>query len=286
MIMGEVCTRLSYCAVSHGRPVTRPEESTNVARRSRRWASACGDHRSIVRPAHGGASASPPRSRRTRAELPPEVLIRTSGAGAALHTVLDAGHLESQHRDRPRSTGWRAWAVATAHARTAGSFPQAIPAHSTNRRMVDLARSMANCSTPSATRAVGCDSHDGRATPPAAEHAPMVRYYHPDEFANSRARHGPSTSNRGRGHKRTRPPTRMTGGRRPVVDRRPCGVPLPTLIIRDNRRRVRNAAPGLVWAGDWRWDASAGNAFRLPVYREPPKSRPFAASKAVSATAT
>ena len=196
MILGDVCTRAcSYCAVSHGRPA-----SVDTAE-PQRVADAIGilDLNYVVITSvdrddlpDGGASMFAETIRETRARLPDcriEVLIPDfQGNEAALHAVLDARPDILNHNTETVPRLYRM-------ARSGGRYARTLELLDRSRRyapdiptksglMVGLGEEKDELvDTLHDLRKAGCGILTiGQYLRPSADHAPMVRYYHPDEF--------------------------------------------------------------------------------------------------------
>jgi lipoic acid synthetase len=201
MILGDVCTRAcSYCAVAHGRPgAVDPGEPARVA-------SAIGTLglnyvvvTSVDRDdlPDGGASIFAATIRATRARVPEcriEVLIPDfQGDEAALRTVLDARPDVLNHNTETVPRLYRM-------ARSGGRYPRTLELLDRSRRyapdiptksglMVGLGEEREELiATLRDLRHVGCGILTiGQYLRPTEAHAPMVRYYHPDEFRELKA---------------------------------------------------------------------------------------------------
>ena len=140
----------------------------------------------------GGASVFAETIRRTRAEQPGcriEVLIPDfQGSEAALHTVLDARPDVLNHNTETVPRLYRA-------ARSGGRYSRTLELLARSRRyapniatksglMVGLGEEPAELvETFTDLRAADCQVLTiGQYLRPTPSHAPMVRYYHPDEF--------------------------------------------------------------------------------------------------------
>jgi lipoic acid synthetase len=197
MILGHVCTRAcSYCAVKHGRPdVVDEAEPARVGRAIETLGLSYVVITSVDRDdlPDGGASAFAGTIRETRARLPAcriEVLIPDfQGNEAALHRVLDARPDVLNHNTETVRRLYRM-------ARSGGRYSRTLELLDRSRRyapniptktglMVGLGEDHAELvDTFRDLRAVGCEILTiGQYLRPSAERAPMVRYYHPDEFA-------------------------------------------------------------------------------------------------------
>jgi lipoyl synthase len=196
MILGDVCTRAcAYCAVAHGRPgAVDTGEPARVA-----------DAIGILNLTYvvvtsvdrddlpdGGASIFAETIRETRARLPEcriEVLIPDfQGDERALHTVLDA---------RPDVLNHNTETVPRLYkmARSGGRYARTLELLDRSRRyapdiptktgvMVGLGEEREELvATFGDLRDVGCGILTiGQYLRPSDRHAPMTRYYHPDEF--------------------------------------------------------------------------------------------------------
>jgi len=196
MILGDVCTRAcSYCAVEHGRPgAVDIAEPVRVADAIKTL-----DLRYVVITSvdrddlpDGGASMFADTIRETRARLGDcriEVLIPDfQGNEAALQTVLDA---------RPDVLNHNTETVPRLYkmARSGGRYARTLELLDRSRRyaphvptktglMVGLGEEKHELlATLADLRDVGTGILTiGQYLRPSAAHAPMVRYYHPDEF--------------------------------------------------------------------------------------------------------
>jgi lipoyl synthase len=196
MILGDVCTRAcSYCAVAHGRPTAvDTAEPSRVANAIKVLDLNYVVITSVDRDdlADGGAAIFAQTIRETRARLPEcriEALIPDfQGNESALHTVLDAGPDVLNHNTETVSRLYRM-------ARSGGRYARTLELLERSRRyapgiptktgvMVGLGEERAELvDTFRDLRAVGCQVLTiGQYLRPSAAHAPMVRYYHPDEF--------------------------------------------------------------------------------------------------------
>jgi lipoic acid synthetase len=197
MILGDICTRAcSYCAVAHGRP--DPVDSSEPSRVARAVNALALDYvviTSVDRDdlADGGASvfaASISETRAVRPECRIEVLIPDfQGNEAALRTVLDARPDVLNHNTETVPRLYRLVRSGGRYARTLDLLQRArriapdIPTKSgvmvglgeTHEELVGTFRDL---------RTVDCQVLTvGQYLRPSEAHAPMVRYYHPDEFA-------------------------------------------------------------------------------------------------------
>jgi len=196
MILGDVCTRAcAYCAVAHGRPAAvdagEPERVANAI-------STLGLNYVVITSVDrddlddGGASIFAETVRQTRSRLPQcriEVLVPDfQGDEQALRTVLDARPDILNHNTETVPRLYR-------FARSGGRYARTLELLERSRRlapdiptktglMVGLGEERAELvATLSDLRAVDCQILTlGQYLRPSAAHAPMVRYYHPDEF--------------------------------------------------------------------------------------------------------
>jgi len=201
MILGDVCTRAcAYCAVAHGRPhPLDPAEPRHVGEAIHALNLSYVVITSVDRDdlADGGASAFADTVRETRARLPEcriEVLIPDfQGNEAALQAVLDAKPDILNHNTETVPRLYRM-------ARSGGRYPRTLELLDRSRRyapgiptktgvMVGLGEEHEELvATFKDLREVGCGILTiGQYLRPSAGHAPMVRYYHPDEFRDLKA---------------------------------------------------------------------------------------------------
>ncbi len=196
MILGDICTRAcSYCAVAHGRPhPLDAAEPERVADAIRTLGLSYVVITSVDRDdlADGGASVFAETIRRTRALQPEcrvEVLIPDfQGNEAALHTVLDARPDVLNHNTETVPRLYRIARSGGRYSRTLQLLDRArghapdIPTKTglmvglgeTHDELVQTFRDL---------RAVDCQVLTiGQYLRPSPSHAPMVRYYHPEEF--------------------------------------------------------------------------------------------------------
>jgi lipoic acid synthetase len=196
MILGDVCTRAcSYCAVAHGRPAPMdPDEPARVARAIETLGLSYVVITSVDRDdvPDGGAGIFADTVRETRARLPHcriEVLIPDfKGNLAPLQTVLDA---------RPDILNHNVETVPRLYrmARSGGRYERTLELLARSRSyapdiptktglMVGLGEEHDELlATFRDLRSVGCEILTiGQYLRPTSEHAPLVRYYHPDEF--------------------------------------------------------------------------------------------------------
>jgi len=197
MILGDVCTRAcSYCAVAHGRPgAVDPAEPERVAHAIQTLDLNYVVITSVDRDdlPDGGASIFADTIRETRARLAQcriEVLIPDfQGSEPALHAVLDA---------RPDVLNHNTETVPRLYkmARSGGRYARTLELLDRARRyapdiptktgvMVGLGEEPEELiATFQDLRNAGCGILTiGQYLRPTAAHAPMARYYHPDEFA-------------------------------------------------------------------------------------------------------
>jgi lipoyl synthase len=204
MILGDVCTRAcGFCAVMTGRPTWfDPDEPRRVAEA----VAAMGlEHVVVTSVARddlpdGGASVFAETIRRLRERCPGmgvEVLIPDfNGEPAPLRAVLEAGpdilnhnvetveRLQGPVRRRARyDRSLGVLAGAKSDARELG-----LTVHTKSSIMVGLGEERDEMlATFRDLRAVDCDILTiGQYLRPTADHLPLVRYYHPDEFADLR----------------------------------------------------------------------------------------------------
>jgi len=196
MILGDVCTRAcAYCAVAHGRPgALDPHEPERVARAIETLGLNYVVITSVDRDdvADGGASIFADTIRQTRTRLRScriEVLIPDfRGNEPALRTVLDARPDVLNHNVETVPRLYRM-------ARSGGRYDRTLELLDRSRRyapdvptktglMVGLGEEHDEIvATLEDLRSVGCEILTiGQYLRPTADHAPMARYYHPDEF--------------------------------------------------------------------------------------------------------
>jgi lipoyl synthase len=196
MILGDVCTRAcAYCAVAHGRPApvdTGEPDRVAVAVQTLglNYVVITSVDRDDV--SDGGASIFADTVRATRARMPEcriEVLIPDfQGHEDALHTVLDAKPDVLNHNTETVPRLYRM-------ARSGGRYTRTLELLDRSRKyapdiptktglMVGLGETRDELlATFGDLRAVGCDILTiGQYLRPTPSHAPMTRYYHPDEF--------------------------------------------------------------------------------------------------------
>jgi lipoic acid synthetase len=196
MILGDVCTRsCSYCAVAHGRPdgvdTAEPERVANAIQTlDLNYVVITSVDRDDLK--DGGASIFAETIRHTRARLPLcriEVLIPDfQGNEEALQVVLDARPDVLNHNTETVPRLYRM-------ARSGGRYARTLELLARSRRyapgiptktglMVGLGEEQDELvATLRDLRAVDCQVLTiGQYLRPSPSHAPMVRYYHPDEF--------------------------------------------------------------------------------------------------------
>jgi lipoyl synthase len=197
MILGDICTRAcSYCAVAHGRPneldLAEPARVAEaIARMQLQYAVITSVDRDDL--ADGGASIFAATIRETRARVPDcriEVLIPDfQGIESSLHAVLDAAPDVLNHNIETVPRLYRM-------ARSGGRYPRSLELLDRSRRyapaigtktgiMVGLGEEFDEILTVfDDLRRVGVAILTiGQYLRPSLDHAPMSRYYHPDEFA-------------------------------------------------------------------------------------------------------
>jgi len=201
MILGDVCTRsCSYCAVAHGRPApVDTAEPERVARAIHTLDLNYVVVTSVDRDdlPDGGASIFAATIRETRARLRHcriEVLIPDfQGNEQALHAVLDARPDVLNHNTETVPRLYRM-------ARSGGRYQRTLELLERSRQyapdiptktglMVGLGEERQELiETLKDLRRVDCQVLTvGQYLRPTAGHAPMVRYYHPDEFRDLKA---------------------------------------------------------------------------------------------------
>jgi lipoic acid synthetase len=201
MILGDVCTRAcSYCAVAHGRPAA--VDAAEPARVAEAIAVLGLDYvvvTSVDRDdlADGGASIFAETIRETRARTTQcriEVLIPDfQGNEAALRAVLDAQPDVLNHNTETVPRLYRMARSGGRYSRTlellarARQYAPGIPTKS--GLMVGLGEEKSELiATFGDLRSAGCSILTiGQYLRPTDAHAPMVRYYHPDEFRELKA---------------------------------------------------------------------------------------------------
>ena len=197
MILGDICTRAcAYCAVAHGRPnELDTAEPARVAEAVARMALQYAVITSVDRDdlADGGASIFADTIRLIRASVPNcriEVLIPDfQGMDTPLRTVLDAGPDVLNHNTETVPRLYRM-------ARSGGRYTRTLELLDRARRheggmatktgiMVGLGETFDELvSVFDDLRGVGVSILTiGQYLRPTPTHAPMTRYYHPNEFA-------------------------------------------------------------------------------------------------------
>jgi lipoic acid synthetase len=197
MILGDVCTRAcAYCAVSHGRPPGLDRaEPARVADAIAGMALQHAVITSVDRDdlSDGGAMIFADTIREIRQRVPGcriEVLIPDfQGSESSLHTVLDAGPDVLNHNIETVPRLFRM-------ARSGGRYPRSLELLDRSRHykpaiptktgiMVGLGEEVDEVvSALDDLRRVGVSILTiGQYLRPTPKHAPMARYYHPDEFA-------------------------------------------------------------------------------------------------------
>ena len=197
MILGDVCTRAcAYCAVTHGKPneldLAEPARVAHaIEAMTLRHAVITSVDRDDL--ADGGAAIFADTIRETRTRVPScriEVLIPDfQGLESALHTVLDARPDVLNHNIETVPRLYRM-------ARSGGKYPRSLELLDRSRHyasgiatktgiMVGLGEEFDELvSVFGDLREVGVSILTiGQYLRPTQTHAPMVRYYHPDEFA-------------------------------------------------------------------------------------------------------
>ena len=197
MILGDVCTRAcAYCAVAHGKPNELDvAEPARVAEAIERMALQYAVITSVDRDdlPDGGAWIFAETIQQTRARVPHcrvEVLIPDfQGVESSLRTVLDAGPDVLNHNIETVPRLYRM-------ARSGGKYPRSL-------ELLDRSRRYAPAIATKTGIMVGLGEHHdevvtvfddlrrvgvsiltiGQYLRPSPKHAPMTRYYHPDEFA-------------------------------------------------------------------------------------------------------
>jgi lipoic acid synthetase len=196
MILGDVCTRAcAYCAVAHGRPTELDlAEPARVAEAIARMGLQYAVITSVDRDDQkdGGASIFAETIRLTRARVPGcrvEVLIPDfQGVESSLRTVLDAGPDVLNHNIETVPRLYRM-------ARSGGRYQRSLELLDRSRRyradiatktgiMVGLGETVEEIiAVFDDLRQVGVSILTvGQYLRPSPTHAPMARYYHPDEF--------------------------------------------------------------------------------------------------------
>jgi lipoic acid synthetase len=198
MILGDICTRAcAYCAVAHGKPneldLAEPGRVAEaIARMRLQYAVITSVDRDDL--ADGGASIFAETIRQTRARVPGcriEVLIPDfQGLEPSLRAVLDAGPDVLNHNIETVPRLYRM-------ARSGGKYSRSLELLDRSRRyrpsiatktgiMVGLGEERDEILPVfDDLRRVGVPILTiGQYLRPSPKHAPMTRYYHPDEFAD------------------------------------------------------------------------------------------------------
>jgi lipoic acid synthetase len=198
MILGDVCTRAcAYCAVAHGKPneldLAEPARVADaIAQMALRHAVITSVDRDDL--GDGGAFIFADTIRRTRERVPGcriEVLIPDfQGLESSLRTVLDAGPDVLNHNIETVPRLYRM-------ARSGGKYARSLELLDRSRRyrpsiatktglMVGLGENVDEVvAVLDDLRVAGVSILTiGQYLRPSPAHAPMVRYYHPDEFAD------------------------------------------------------------------------------------------------------
>lgn len=201
MILGDVCTRsCSYCAVAHGRPgavdTAEPERVANAVHTlDLNYVVITSVDRDDLK--DGGASIFAETIRETRARLPEcriEVLIPDfQGKEEPLRAVLDARPDVLNHNTETVPRLYRMARSGGRYVRTlelldrARQYAPHIPTKT--GLMVGLGEEHDELvATLEDLRKVDCQILTiGQYLRPTEAHAPMVRYYHPDEFRDLKA---------------------------------------------------------------------------------------------------
>jgi lipoic acid synthetase len=197
MILGDICTRAcAYCAVAHGKPneldLAEPRRVAEaIERMNLRYAVITSVDRDDL--ADGGASIFAGTIRETRERVPGcriEVLIPDfQGLEPSLRAVLDAGPDVLNHNIETVPRLYRM-------ARSGGRYPRSLELLDRSRHyrpgiatktgiMVGLGEAFDEIlAVFDDLRRVGVSILTiGQYLRPSLKHAPMTRYYHPDEFA-------------------------------------------------------------------------------------------------------
>jgi lipoyl synthase len=196
MILGDICTRAcSYCAVAHGKPT---ELDLDEPRRVAEAVAAMGLKYAVVTSvdrddqADGGAGIFAETIREIRLRMPAtrvEVLIPDfKGEEAPLRTVLDAGPDVLNHNTETVPRLYRMARSGGKYARTlellnrSRTYAPHIPTKT--GLMVGLGEEYDEVvQVFRDLRGVGVSILTiGQYLRPSPAHAPMTRYYHPDEF--------------------------------------------------------------------------------------------------------
>jgi lipoic acid synthetase len=198
MILGDICTRAcAYCAVAHGKPneldTAEPGRVAEaIARMQLQYAVITSVDRDDL--SDGGASIFADTIRLTRERVPScriEVLIPDfQGQETSLSAVLDAGPDVLNHNTETVPRLYR-------KVRSGGKYPRTLELLDRSRTyrpeiatktgiMVGLGEERDEVlAVFDDLRNVGVSILTiGQYLRPSPKHAPMVRYYHPDEFAD------------------------------------------------------------------------------------------------------
>jgi lipoyl synthase len=202
MILGDTCTRAcGFCAIKTGRPTWFDEDEP---RRVAEAVSILGLEHVVVTSvarddlADGGAHVFAETIRRLKTASPlmgVEVLIPDfNGQPGPLRMVIEAGpdilnhNLETVERlqkpVRKRARWDRSLGVLVGAKRDAAEIGH--PIHTKSSLMVGLGETRPELSAAfTALREVDCDILTiGQYLRPTLDHLPLIRYYHPDEFAD------------------------------------------------------------------------------------------------------
>lgn len=201
MILGDVCTRAcAYCAVAHGRPEPLDEAEPErvgkaVETLGLKYVVITSVDRDDVK--DGGAAIFAETVRQTRARVPDcriEVLIPDfKGEAQPLYTVLDAKPDVLNHNTETVPRLYRMARSGGRYVRTlellerARQYAPAIPTKT--GLMVGLGEEREELlQVFGDLRKVDCQILTlGQYLRPTAAHAPMARYYHPDEFRDRKS---------------------------------------------------------------------------------------------------
>ena len=201
MILGDVCTRAcAYCAVTHGRPNELDlEEPARVAHAISTMALKHAVITSVDRDdlTDGGAAIFAETIRRARTSVPScriEVLIPDfQGIEASLRLVLDAGPDVLNHNIETVPRLYRMARSGGRYARSLELLDRARRYRPTTPTKTGMMVGMGEefdevVSVFDDLRTVGVSILTiGQYLRPTPKHAPMIRYWHPDEFANLKA---------------------------------------------------------------------------------------------------
>ena len=201
MILGDVCTRAcAYCAVTHGRPNELDlEEPARVAHAISTMALKHAVITSVDRDdlTDGGAAIFAETIRRTRTSVPScriEVLIPDfQGIEASLRLVLDAGPDVLNHNIETVPRLYRMARSGGRYARSLELLDRARRYRPTTPTKTGMMVGMGEefdevVSVFDDLRTVGVSILTiGQYLRPTPKHAPMIRYWHPDEFASLKA---------------------------------------------------------------------------------------------------